>query len=156
VPGARAPTVAYLALGSNLGDRAGHLAFARAALALLPGTRVTGASAVEETAPFGPVPQGPYLNQMLRVETTLSPEVLLGAALDIERQAGRDRATAVRWGPRTLDIDLVLHGGTRLDTPALTLPHPGLADRAFWRRELAELGVDADAALAGGAAGARA
>jgi 2-amino-4-hydroxy-6-hydroxymethyldihydropteridine diphosphokinase len=139
-----APVVAYLALGSNVGAREAHLAGARAALAAWPGVRVTGASPVEETAPVGPVPQGPYLNQMLRVETTLAPEALLDAALALECAAGRDRAREVRWGPRTLDVDVVLYGDVTVATPRLTVPHPELPQRDFWQRELASLGVQAD------------
>ena len=129
--------VAYIALGSNLGDRADHLARARAALAALPDTRVIGASAVEETEPFGPVPQGPYLNQMVAVETELDPRELLDQLHAIERAAGRARD--VRWGPRTLDLDIVLFGARTMSDATLTLPHPGLAEREFWQRELAEL-----------------
>ena len=138
----------YIALGSNLGDRAAHLAFARARLDALPGTRVTAASPIEETAPVGPVPQGPYLNQMLRVDTTLAPDALLAACLSIEADAGRDRSTAVRWGPRTLDLDLLLFGDRQVDEPSLRLPHPEIAQRDFWQRELRALGVEWSDALA--------
>ncbi len=143
--------VVYVALGSNLGDRAGHLASARAGLAALPGTRLTGASLVEETAPLGPVVQGAYLNQMVAVETTLAPDALLAAAQAIERGAGRRRDPETRWGPRTLDIDVVLFGTRAIATPTLRVPHPELARRDFWQRELAELGVDWRAALDAGA-----
>lgn len=129
--------VAYIALGSNLGDRAGHLARARAALAALPRSRVLAESQVEETAPVGPVPQRAYLNQMVAMETELAPRELLDRLHEIERAAGRTRE--VRWGPRTLDLDIVLFGARTMDDPELTLPHPGLADRDFWQRELAEL-----------------
>ncbi|GJG88586.1 2-amino-4-hydroxy-6-hydroxymethyldihydropteridine diphosphokinase [Gemmatimonadetes bacterium T265] len=144
--------VVYVALGSNLGDRGGYLARARAALAALPRTRVAGASTVEETAPLGDVPQGAYLNQMLRLETALEPEALLAAAQAIERDAGRVRTPAARWAPRTLDIDVVLFGTRALATPTLHVPHPELAHRDFWQRELAELGVDWRAALDAAAA----
>lgn len=128
----------FVALGSNLGDRANYLAGARTAIAAVPGTRIAAASAVEETAPFGPVPQGPYLNQMLALETTLQPAALLGELLRIERDAGRTRS--VRWGPRTLDLDIVAYAdGRRVELPGLTVPHPGLDDREFWQRELAEV-----------------
>ena len=132
----------YIALGSNLGDRDAHLALARARLDALPGTRVLAASPVEETAPLGPAGQGPYLNQMLRVETTLTPDSLLDACLAIEAEAGRDRAATPRWGARTLDIDLVLFGARTVDAPHLQVPHPQLPHRDFWQRELAALGVD--------------
>ena len=96
-------------------------------------------SPVEETAPLGPVAQGPYLNQMLLVETALEPRALLDALLLIEASEGRVRRE--RWGPRTLDCDIVLWEGRRVAEPGLTLPHPELGNRPFWRRELAALGI---------------
>jgi 2-amino-4-hydroxy-6-hydroxymethyldihydropteridine diphosphokinase len=130
---------AAIALGSSLGDRERALARAREAIGRLPGTRVIGASRVEETAPLGPVPQGPFLNQMLLVETALEPRGLLEALLAIERAEGRARAE--RWGPRTLDCDIVLFGDRTVAEAGLTVPHPELPHRAFWQRELAELDV---------------
>jgi 2-amino-4-hydroxy-6-hydroxymethyldihydropteridine diphosphokinase len=141
----------YLALGSNLGDRAAHLAHARERLAAVPGVRLVAASAVEETAPLGPVPQGAYLNQMLALRTTLAPEALLDACLAIEAEGGRDRASAPRWGARTLDLDVVLFGARRVESPRLRVPHRELPDRDFWHRGLAALGVDWRAALAAAA-----
>ena len=129
----------YVALGSNVGDRAAHLAYARDRLAQLPHTRVLAVSSVEETAPLGGVPQGAYLNQMVRLETALEPRALLGHLLAIEAERGRDRATTVRWGPRTLDLDIVRYGDRVVRESDLTLPHPGLDHRDFWQRELAEL-----------------
>lgn len=129
--------IAYIALGSNLGDREAYLAFGRERIAALPESRLVQASRVEETAPLGDIPQGPYLNQMVAVETALPAEVLLDALHGIERAAGRERR--VRWGPRTLDLDLVLVEGETRDDERLVLPHPGLRDRDFWQRELAEL-----------------
>lgn len=126
-----------IALGSNLGDRGAWLSSARSALAMMPDTRLLAASDVEETPPFGPVPQGPYLNQMVAVETSLAPGVLLATLHAIERSLGRVRGA--RWGPRTIDLDVVLFGDAELTTADLTLPHPGLADRPFWQRELAQL-----------------
>ena len=128
---------AYLALGSNLGDRAAYLGRARAAVDALPDTRVLAASAVEETAPLGGLDQPAYLNQMLLVETGLEPRALLAACQAIERDAGRERRG--RWGPRTLDVDIVRYGHRTITEPDLVIPHPGLADRDFWQRELAEL-----------------
>ncbi len=128
---------AFVALGSNLGDRSAHLAFARERLAGLPDTALVAASAVEETAPLGPVPQGPYLNQMVLLSTALSPERLLGECLAIERAAGRERGA--RWGPRTLDLDLVRYDNLAIAEPELVVPHPELPRRPFWQRELAEL-----------------
>ena len=129
--------IAYIALGSNLGDRQAYLAQARAALAALPGSRVLAASSVEETAPVGGVPQGAFLNQMLALETELSPRALLDALHEIERAAGRVRD--VRWGPRTLDLDIVMFDAQTVDEPDLTVPHVELGARDFWQRELAEV-----------------
>jgi 2-amino-4-hydroxy-6-hydroxymethyldihydropteridine diphosphokinase len=129
--------LAFLALGSNLGDRAGHLRSARDAIDALPETRVVAASSVEETAPLGGLEQPAYLNQMLLVETALEPRALLEACQAIERAAGRVRTG--RWGARTLDVDIVRYGHRSIAEPDLIIPHPGVADRDFWRRELAEL-----------------
>jgi 2-amino-4-hydroxy-6-hydroxymethyldihydropteridine diphosphokinase len=131
---------AFIALGSNLGDREGHLAAARAALAALPRTRLVGASRMEETTPLGGMEQPPYLNQMVALETSLEPRALLAACQAIERSRGRVRTE--HWGPRTLDLDIVRYGDRRVDEPDLIIPHPGLSDRDFWRRELAELEPD--------------
>ena len=128
---------AYVALGSNLGDRAGHLAAAREALAKLPDTEVVAASAVEETAPLAGMTQPPYLNQMVLLETRLTPRELLEACHEIER--GRGRLRGERWGPRTLDVDIVRYGQRRVTEPDLIIPHPELPNRDFWLRELAEL-----------------
>jgi 2-amino-4-hydroxy-6-hydroxymethyldihydropteridine diphosphokinase len=129
--------VAYVALGSNLGDRASYLARGREGLAALPRSRLRALSSIEETEPLGPVRQGPYLNQMAALETDLSPEELLEALQRIEGSAGRRRGP--RWGPRTLDLDIVLYERQSIATDRLVIPHPELARREFWRRELAEL-----------------
>jgi 2-amino-4-hydroxy-6-hydroxymethyldihydropteridine diphosphokinase len=129
--------IAYIALGSNLGDREEHLERARSALAALPGTRLLRASSVEETAPVGDVPQGPYLNQMVAIETDLAPRELLERLHEIERSAGRVRGA--RWGPRTLDLDIVMFDGQTVNEPDLLVPHPEIPNRDFWQRELAEL-----------------
>jgi 2-amino-4-hydroxy-6-hydroxymethyldihydropteridine diphosphokinase len=128
---------AFVALGSNLGDRSAHLAAARAALRALPETDLVAESTVEETAPLGRVPQPRYLNQMVLLRTGLDARRLLEACLTIERAAGRVRRE--RWGPRTLDLDLVRFGDHRHDAPDLRIPHPELPRRDFWQRELAEL-----------------
>ena len=129
--------IAYIALGSNLGDRRAYLDRARAAIAAIPECRVLGASQVEETEPLGGLAQPPYLNQMIAVETTLEPAALLGRLQAIERESGRARE--IRWGSRTLDLDIVQFGDRTMSSTELVLPHPGLADRTFWQRELAEL-----------------
>ena len=128
---------AFIALGSNLGDRRAHLDRARVALSLLPTSRLVAVSSVEETAPLGAMAQPPYLNQMVVLDTALPPEALLASLHAIERSLGRVRGA--RWGARTIDLDLVRHGDRRMRTPTLELPHPGLASRDFWQRELAEL-----------------
>lgn len=130
---------AYVALGSNLGDRAEHLAAARRALDALPRTRILAASAIEETAPLGTEEQPAYLNQMVMLETALSPRELLVACHRIEQRAGRVRTPQERWASRTLDLDIVLFGDRRVSEPGLEIPHPGLTTRDFWQRELAEL-----------------
>jgi 2-amino-4-hydroxy-6-hydroxymethyldihydropteridine diphosphokinase len=129
--------IAYLALGSNLGDRAGYLAAAREALARLPQSRVLAVSSTDETAPLGSAATGAFLNQMIALETELSPRALLDAIQRIERDAGRTRD--VRWGDRTLDIDIVRFARQMVHEPDLEVPHPELPNRDFWQRELAEL-----------------
>ena len=129
--------VAYIALGSNLGNRELALARARAAIAAIRDTRLIAASEVEETDAIGPVPQGKFLNQMVAVSTTLPPRTLLAALHRIERAAGRVRA--VKWGPRTLDLDIVMLEGKQYSDEALVIPHPELPNRDFWQRELVEL-----------------
>src|SRR3989454_3788480 len=119
-----------------MGDRAAHLAHARARVAGLPATRLLRVSRVEETAPLGPVPQGPYLNQMVLLETALEPRELLEQLHAIEAERGRVRRE--RWGPRTLDLDIVRYGDRAVGEPELTIPHPELPQRDFWRRELTE------------------
>jgi 2-amino-4-hydroxy-6-hydroxymethyldihydropteridine diphosphokinase len=136
-PIAAEPDWVFVALGSNLGDRRGYLAQGRAALERLPQTALVAASAIEETAPLGPPDQPPYLNQMVLLRTALTPSALLAACLAIERSAGRVRRA--RWGPRTLDLDIVRFGERRVHEPDLVVPHPELSNRPFWQRELKEL-----------------
>lgn len=132
-------TRVYLALGSNMGDREELIARAVRAVGELPGTRCLARSALIETDPVGPGPQGRYLNGVLEIETTLPPRDLLAALLTIESALGRDRARSERWGPRTIDLDILLYGDLELDEPGLTLPHPRLAQRRFVLAPLAEL-----------------
>lgn len=129
--------VAYIALGSNLGDRARHLAHARDAIGQLPGTRVVAESSIEETEPLGFLDQPKYLNQMVAVETSLTPRALLDGLHSIEAREGRERHE--RWASRTLDLDIVCFDSQRVQEPGLEIPHPGLPERGFWQRELAEL-----------------
>lgn len=136
--------IACVALGGNLGDRWAFLGAARSALTLLPGVRLIAASRVEETAPLGASRQGAYLNQMVALATSLAPDALLFHLHVIEQRLGRVRA--IRWGSRTIDLDIVRFGSLRIASASLTVPHPGLEDRDFWQRELAELQPLIDAA----------
>lgn len=129
--------LAWVALGSNLGDRAGQLRSAIQKLSRLPETTLLAETRVEETAPLGGLDQPAYLNQMVLLRTGLSPRVLLEACLAIEEELGRLRSA--RWAPRTLDLDIVRFGERQIAEPGLTIPHPGLPDRDFWQRELDEL-----------------
>ncbi len=127
---------AYLAIGSNLGDRWAYLRSALRALAVLDPDLV--ASPVYETAPVGgPVGQGPYLNAIVRVDTEISPRALLEFAQKIESDAHRVRDE--RWGPRTLDVDIVAIDGVRVDEADLVVPHPRMAERPFVLAPLEDL-----------------
>ncbi|GGF18505.1 2-amino-4-hydroxy-6-hydroxymethyldihydropteridine diphosphokinase [Hymenobacter cavernae] len=132
-------STAYLLLGSNLGDRAATLHAAVAQLGELAG-RVTAQSALYETAAWGLEDQPAFLNQAVRLATSLAPEALLDACQRVEQLAGRERL--VRWGARTLDVDILLYGDTVLDTPSLQVPHPRLPERRFALVPLAEIAAD--------------
>ena len=147
----RAPQRAVLALGSNLGDRLGMLQGALDALGKMPGVDVVAVSGVYETAPVGGPPgQNPYLNAVILVDTRLSASVLLERCLAVEGAFGRCRTE--RWGPRTLDIDVITYDDQVSADEALTLPHPRAYERAFvlvpW------LSVDQGATLPGRGRGA--
>jgi 2-amino-4-hydroxy-6-hydroxymethyldihydropteridine diphosphokinase len=130
---------AYVGVGANLGDREATILRAIEQLAAQPGVDVVGVSALRETEPWGPVEQPPYLNGAVALETDLEPRELLDVLLGVERRMGRDRATEVRWGPRTLDLDLLVLGDLVRDEPGLTVPHPRLHERRFALEPLAEL-----------------
>jgi 2-amino-4-hydroxy-6-hydroxymethyldihydropteridine diphosphokinase len=125
-------TTAYVGLGANLGDRQDSIA---RALELLPG--VTGTSTVVETDPVGVLDQPRFLNAVARLETDLSARELLERLLEIEGRLGRERRE--RWGPRTIDLDLLVFGDEMLDEPGLAVPHPRLHERRFALQPLAEL-----------------
>jgi 2-amino-4-hydroxy-6-hydroxymethyldihydropteridine diphosphokinase len=125
----------YLGLGGNLGDR--QLNLRQAAAALPESVRIARASRVYETAPWGYTDQPNFLNQVLEVETSLSPLELLGELKKIE--AGLGRQQTFRYGPRLIDIDILFYGSRVLDAPGLQIPHPRLAERAFVLAPLAEL-----------------
>jgi 2-amino-4-hydroxy-6-hydroxymethyldihydropteridine diphosphokinase len=126
---------AWIGAGSNLGDRWGHLAFAAARLRA-SGVAIVRASGVWDTAPVGP-PQPRFLNAAMELETRLGPRPLLELLLRIEREAHRRRI--VRWGPRTLDLDLLLWEDRVIAEPGLVLPHPGMVERRFVLAPLAEI-----------------
>ena len=128
-------TRAYVGVGANLGDREATI---RAALAALPD--VVAVSELRETAPVGVVDQPPFLNGAAALETELSPRELLDALLEVERGLGRERRE--RWGPRTIDLDLLLHGDDVVDEPGLTVPHPRLHERRFALEPLLDLDPD--------------
>ncbi len=134
------PERVFVALGSNLGDRHDFLTQGRNGLSRLPRTTLMSESCIEETAPIGPVEQGPFLNQMVLLQTEMSPRELLMHCQNIERQAGRVRGE--RWGARTLDLDIVRFGDRVVAWDDLVIPHPELPNRVFWQRELAELEQD--------------
>ena len=127
----------YLALGSNLGDRLEHLRRAVAALDAEPEIRVTRSSRVWETDPIGGPDQGAFLNAVIELETQLDPLDLLAVDRRIEAELGRTRE--IRWGPRTIDIDILLIDDQVIDGDTLTVPHPRMRQRAFVLMPLLEL-----------------
>lgn len=133
-------SVAYIALGANLGDPAATVNAAFAALAELPQSMLTARSALYRTAPVGILDQPEFVNAAARITTQLAPEALLDQLLAIEQRFGRIRAE--RNGPRTLDLDILLYDDLVIDTPRLTLPHPRLHLRAFVLYPLADLAPD--------------
>ena len=132
---------AYVALGSNLGDRRDHLERALQALRELPGVAVGRVSSFRETEPVGgPAGQDSYLNAVAELQTDLPPLDLFHLLLDVEQRLGRVRSR--RWGPRTIDLDLLLYADVVCTTPELTLPHPRLHERRFVLEPLAEIAPD--------------
>jgi len=131
--------LAYIGLGTNLGDRELNL---RRALARLEELGSVRASSFRETDPVGVIDQPRFLNAAAELETELPPRELLERLLEIERELGRERATERRWGPRVIDLDLLLSGQEAIDEPGLTVPHPRLAHRRFVLEPLCELNED--------------
>jgi 2-amino-4-hydroxy-6-hydroxymethyldihydropteridine diphosphokinase len=132
---------AALSLGSNLGDPAANLARARERLAAVPGLAIEAASPERRTAPQGVADQPDFLNQVLRVRTTLSPWELLDACLAVERELGRVRGP-VRWGPRTIDVDILAYDGLVVAEDGLQIPHAALPLRPFFREMIREAGAE--------------
>ncbi|BDU16103.1 2-amino-4-hydroxy-6-hydroxymethyldihydropteridine diphosphokinase [Lysobacter auxotrophicus] len=136
---------AFIGMGSNLGDSIATLKHALRALDALPDTRVARASRLYRTAAWGVTEQPDFINAVALLRTRRAPRELLGDLLAIEREAGRRRLEdgSDRWGPRTLDLDLLLYGEARIDEPGLHVPHPRLHERAFVLVPLAEIAPDA-------------
>jgi 2-amino-4-hydroxy-6-hydroxymethyldihydropteridine diphosphokinase len=130
-------TRAYVGLGANIGPREQTLRGAVDLLAATDGVDVLAASELRETEPVGVVDQPPFLNGAVALETTLSPRALLDLLLEVERSLGRVRGE--RWGPRLVDLDLLVYGDQVIDEPRLRVPHPRLHERAFALEPLAEL-----------------
>lgn len=127
----------FVGLGSNLGDRVAHVRFAMHELARLPRTRFVASSPWYRSAPVGPGVQEDYLNGVAELRSSLAPETLLDSLQRIEHAAGRVRS--LRWGARTLDLDLLLYGAHQQASTRLTLPHPRIAERNFVLFPLSEL-----------------
>jgi 2-amino-4-hydroxy-6-hydroxymethyldihydropteridine diphosphokinase len=135
---------AFVALGSNLGDREGTLRAAVGRLRALEGTEVLAVSRFRDTEPVGNVDQPRFLNGAVELDTALPPRELLDSLLAIERALGRNRNASPPQGPRTLDLDLLLYGEETIDEPGLQVPHPRLHERAFVLEPLAELDPSLD------------
>ncbi|MGX5737009.1 2-amino-4-hydroxy-6-hydroxymethyldihydropteridine diphosphokinase [Bosea thiooxidans] len=133
-------TEAALAFGGNLGDPVAAFATALRSLRAHPAVTLGPLSSVYRTAPWGKTDQPEFLNMAALIETTLAPEDLLAFCLELERAGGRERGE--RWGPRTLDIDILAYGTEAIDRPGLQLPHPRIAERAFVLAPLAEIAPD--------------
>ncbi len=131
-------TVAYLGLGTNLGNRRRNLSAARRRLRQ-KGVRIVRQSSVIETEPWGDTDQPRFLNQVVEVEWAGTPRGLLSAAKVVEREGGRKQTR--RWGPRVIDVDILLFGDDRVADGDLQIPHPGIKDRQFVQESLRELGV---------------
>jgi 2-amino-4-hydroxy-6-hydroxymethyldihydropteridine diphosphokinase len=136
------PRTAHIAIGSNLGQRELIIASAMRSLGDHSGIEVRRVSRVMETEPVGPPRQGRYLNAAAELCTTLEPRELLEVSLTIERQHGRERTPGGRWGPRTLDLDLLLFADLVVDEPGLRVPHPRMHERMFVLEPLAEIAGD--------------
>ena len=134
-------TPAYVALGSNLDDPRAQVGRAFDALARLPDTRLVARSPSYRSPPLGPVSQPDFVNAVAGLLTQLAPRALLDALKSLEAALGRE-APVVRWGPRRIDLDLLVHGAARVEEPGLSVPHPGLAERAFVLLPLADVAPD--------------
>lgn len=130
----------YIALGSNVGCKRDNMAQAVQLIADLPTTQVVKSSSLYETEPWGKTDQDEFLNQVIEIETALQPEELLHELQNIEIKMGRQRKE--KWGPRLIDLDILLYGNEVIDDPQLTIPHPYLRERLFVLVPLAEIGAE--------------
>lgn len=137
------PVIAYIGLGANLGDAEATVRAALVALAALPETRLLAGSRLYRTPAWGRLDQPAFVNAAAALETGLGPEALLDQLLALERSHGRERLDGERWGPRTLDLDVLLYGDAVIDSPRLRVPHPHLHERAFALLPLAEIAPQA-------------
>ncbi|MCL6471299.1 MAG: 2-amino-4-hydroxy-6-hydroxymethyldihydropteridine diphosphokinase [Firmicutes bacterium] len=132
--------LAYLSLGSNLGDRQGYLKEAVQIIGTTPGVNIIKVSSVYETEPIGDVPQGNFYNIIVKVKTGLSPHDLLALAQKVEAKLGRQRQ--LHWGPRTIDVDIIIYSEAQIDEEDLKVPHPEMLNRAFVLVPLVEIEPD--------------
>ncbi|RMH93012.1 2-amino-4-hydroxy-6-hydroxymethyldihydropteridine diphosphokinase [Lysobacter pythonis] len=138
-----APVTAFVGLGGNIGDVEATLRAAFGALGALPETRLVAASSLYRSVPVGGVAQADFVNAAAKLETTLTAPALLRALLAVESAHGRDRARERRWGPRTLDLDLLMYGDAVIEADGLDVPHPRMAERAFVLLPLADIAAEA-------------
>lgn len=143
MPAEPVPVAAFIGIGSNLADPRQQVNSALQELSGLAATRLHSRSALYRSAPMGPQDQPDYINAVARLDTGLTPDALLDALQAIEARHGRER-NGERWGPRTLDLDILLYGDRCIDNPRLHVPHPGIADRNFVLYPLAEIAPDLD------------
>lgn len=134
---------AFVGLGGNVGDAAVTLRLALRDLDALPETRLDKVSSLLRTAPVGGIEQADFINAVAELDTTLPPLQLLYALFEIERAHGRDRRRELRWGPRTLDLDLLIYGDEIIELEGLSVPHPRMAERRFVLAPLAEIAPQA-------------
>lgn len=133
---------AYIAMGSNLGDRHANIKGGLDAIGALDSTEIIRCSTIIETDPVGPGDQQKYLNAVVAIRTVIAPKELLKSLLEIEAMFGRDRSSGVQWESRTLDLDVLVYGDQLIDEPGLTIPHPRLHTRSFVLIPLCEIAPD--------------
>jgi 2-amino-4-hydroxy-6-hydroxymethyldihydropteridine diphosphokinase len=137
----RDPVLAFIGIGSNLDDPIWQVTNAFDLLDELPGCHVLEKSSIYQSAPFGDVPQDDFINAVVKLETAVPAEILLSCLKEVERSQGRD-LNAQRWGPRVIDLDILLYGSQEIDLPNLRVPHAGIAERNFVLLPLREIAPD--------------